>query len=92
MLDLLKRLLPGRKNDRRKLRVAPRHGKLGMYLGVFAPTILTIPGGIMCLHFGRVLGRVGWLQTLAAAATGDLHETLRRASVAGGGRKLPRGR
>ena len=39
-------------------------GKLGTFIGVFTPTILTILGVIMYLRFGWVLGQVGLLKTL----------------------------
>ncbi len=39
-------------------------GRLGTFLGVFTPTILTILGVIMYLRFGWVLGQVGLLKTL----------------------------
>ena len=39
-------------------------GKLGTFLGVFTPTILTILGVIMYLRFGWVVGQVGLLKTL----------------------------
>ncbi len=38
--------------------------KLGTFLGVFTPTILTILGVIMYLRFGWVLGHVGLFKTL----------------------------
>lgn len=38
--------------------------KLGAFLGVFTPTILTILGVIMYLRFGWVLGQVGIYKTL----------------------------
>lgn len=64
MLDLLKSLLPGRQPGRRKNAPSTRNGKLGTFLGVFTPTILTILGVIMYLRFGWVLGHVGLLKTL----------------------------
>jgi len=39
-------------------------GKLGTFLGVFTPTILTILGVIMYLRFGWVVGQVGLAKTL----------------------------
>ncbi len=39
-------------------------GKLGTFLGVFLPTVLTILGVIMYLRFGWVLGHMGILRTL----------------------------
>ncbi len=38
--------------------------KLGTFLGVFTPTVLTILGVIMYLRIGWVVGQVGLLQTL----------------------------
>lgn len=64
MLEVLKSLLPGRQGGRRKTVTRSRNGKLGTFLGVFTPTILTILGVIMYLRFGWVLGQVGLLQTL----------------------------
>lgn len=64
MLEVLKSLLPGRQGGRRKTVPRSRNGKLGTFLGVFTPTILTILGVIMYLRFGWVLGQVGLLQTL----------------------------
>ncbi|MEJ2200071.1 MAG: hypothetical protein P8X63_03515 [Desulfuromonadaceae bacterium] len=42
----------------------PHRGKLGAFLGVFTPTILTILGVIMYLRFGWVVGQVGLFKTL----------------------------
>ncbi len=39
-------------------------GKLGTFVGVFTPTVLTILGVIMYLRFGWVVGHVGLWQTL----------------------------
>jgi amino acid transporter len=39
-------------------------GRLGTFLGVFTPTILTILGVIMYLRFGWVVGQVGLVKTL----------------------------
>ena len=64
MLDALKSLLPGPRTGRRKTAPPVRNGKLGTFLGVFTPTILTILGVIMYLRFGWVLGHVGLLKTL----------------------------
>lgn len=64
MLEVFKSLLPGRQRSRRKSTFGPPSGKLGTFLGVFTPTILTILGVIMYLRFGWVLGQVGLLQTL----------------------------
>jgi solute carrier family 12 (potassium/chloride transporter), member 4/6 len=38
--------------------------KLGAFIGVYTPTVLTILGVIMYLRFGWVLGQVGLLKTL----------------------------
>nr|WP_291317837.1 hypothetical protein [Desulfuromonas sp.] len=43
-------------------------GKLGTFLGVFTPTILTILGVIMYLRFGWVVGQVGLGRTLLIVA------------------------
>ena len=51
----MRRLLPRRK---------PRDGKLGTFLGVFTPTVLTILGVIMYLRFGWVVGQMGVAGTL----------------------------
>ncbi len=42
----------------------PPRPRLGAFLGVFTPTILTILGVIMYLRFGWVLGHAGLLHTL----------------------------
>ncbi|OEU57163.1 MAG: hypothetical protein BA871_13635 [Desulfuromonadales bacterium C00003096] len=39
-------------------------GKLGTFVGVFIPTVLTILGVIMYLRFGWVVGHVGLWQAL----------------------------
>ncbi|NEO88323.1 MAG: Na-K-Cl cotransporter [Spirulina sp. SIO3F2] len=41
-----------------------RHGSLGMFGGVYTPSVLTILGVIMYLRFGWVVGNVGLLGTL----------------------------
>jgi len=38
--------------------------KLGTFLWVYTPTILTILGVIMCLRFGWVVGNLGLVKTL----------------------------
>lgn len=43
---------------------AARSNKLGPFIGVFTPTILTILGVIMYLRFGWVVGQVGIWKTL----------------------------
>ena len=45
--------------------VRARDGKLGTFLGVFTPTLLTILGVIMYLRFGWVLGHMGLGRTIA---------------------------
>ena len=47
-------------------------GKLGTFLGVFTPTILTILGVIMYLRFGWVVGQVGLLKTLLIVLLANL--------------------
>ncbi len=47
-------------------------GKLGTFLGVFTPTILTILGVIMYLRFGWVVGQVGLPQTLLIVVLANL--------------------
>jgi len=42
----------------------PNDGKLGTFLGVFTPTILTILGVILYLRAGWVVGQVGLIRTL----------------------------
>ena len=42
-----------------------KDGKLGTFLGVFTPTILTILGVIMYLRFGWVTGQMGLAKTIA---------------------------
>ena len=44
--------------------VADASGKLGTFVGVFTPTVLTILGVIMYLRFGWVIGHVGLWQAL----------------------------
>lgn len=41
--------------------------KLGTFLGVFTPTILTILGVIMYLRFGRLVGHMGIYQVILIA-------------------------
>jgi hypothetical protein len=50
-------------------------GKLGTFLGVFTPTILTILGVIMYLRFGWVVGQVGLLKTLLIVLLAELLAT-----------------
>ena len=47
------------------MRVGAKQKKLGAFLGVFTPSILTILGVILYLRTGWVVGSVGLLQTLA---------------------------
>ncbi len=47
-------------------------GKLGTFLGVFTPTILTILGVIMYLRFGWVVGQVGLFKTLMIVLLANL--------------------
>ena len=51
---------------------ASSSGKLGTFLGVFTPTILTILGVIMYLRFGWVVGQVGLLKTLLIVLLANL--------------------
>ncbi len=46
----------------------PSDGKLGTFLGVFTPTILTILGVILYLRIGWVVGQVGLERTLLIVA------------------------
>ena len=50
---------------------AVHDGKLGTFLGVFTPTILTILGVIMFLRFGNVVGDAGIVQAIHAVAALD---------------------
>jgi amino acid transporter len=47
-------------------------GKLGTFLGVFTPTILTILGVIMYLRFGWVVGQVGLFKTILIVLLANL--------------------
>lgn len=60
MTALLRQMLKPDRDPERRL----DPGKLGTFLGVYTPTILTILGVIMYLRFGWVLGQVGLLKTL----------------------------
>ncbi len=51
---------------------ASSSGKLGTFLGVFTPTILTILGVIMYLRFGWVVGQVGLFKTLLIVLLANL--------------------
>jgi len=57
-----------RQTGSRKVHRSGASKTLGMFLGVFTPTILTILGVIMYLRFGWVLGHVGLVQTLVIVA------------------------
>ncbi len=57
---------------RRRRGTAVRDGKLGTFLGVFTPTILTILGVIMYLRFGWVTGQVGLPKTLVIVVIANL--------------------
>ncbi len=67
-----KRAPSGKRSGRRKMRGAvspparrrPRDGKLGTFLGVFTPTVLTILGVIMYLRTGWVVAEVGLASTI----------------------------
>ena len=50
----------------------PINGKLGTFLGVFTPTILTILGVIMYLRFGWVVGQVGLFKTVLIVVLANL--------------------
>ena len=63
MLTPLKEIFRSQ-GDARKKKAPQPHRKLGAFVGVFTPTILTILGVIMYLRFGWVLGQVGLLSTL----------------------------
>ena len=47
-------------------------GKLGTFLGVYTPTVLTILGVIMYLRFGWVTGQVGLSKTLVIVVVANL--------------------
>ncbi|PIE01922.1 MAG: Na-K-Cl cotransporter [Acidobacteria bacterium] len=62
--NIVSRMTPG-KEGRSKKTIKPKStGKLGAFLGVYTPTVLTIMGVIMYLRFGWVLGEVGLFKTL----------------------------
>lgn len=60
--QLLKRLTGSNGTPIRKNKKTP--GKLGTFLGVFTPTVLTILGVIMYLRFGWVVGQAGLFKAL----------------------------
>ncbi len=60
LMDRAARLFPAAAEGRPR----GQNRKLGTFLGVFTPTILTILGVIMYLRFGWVVGHVGLLRTL----------------------------
>jgi potassium/chloride transporter 4/5/6 len=47
-------------------------GKLGTFLGVYTPTILTILGVIMYLRFGWLVGHMGLFRVLAVVMLANL--------------------
>ncbi len=49
-----------------------KSSKLGTFLGVYTPTVLTILGVIMYLRFGWVLGHMGLARTLAIVVLANL--------------------
>ncbi|MGK2906803.1 MAG: Na-K-Cl cotransporter [Desulfuromonadales bacterium] len=59
-------------NNRSVFRGKASSAKLGTFLGVFTPTILTILGVIMYLRFGWVLGQVGLFRTLLIVLLANL--------------------
>ena len=59
-------------NKRSMFREKASSTKLGTFLGVFTPTILTILGVIMYLRFGWVLGQVGLIKTLLIVLLANL--------------------
>lgn len=66
MFSVLKDIFKRQSEPRKTPRPRPSNTRktLGMFLGVFTPTILTILGVIMYLRFGWVLGQVGLAKTL----------------------------
>jgi len=59
----------------RKNTATPRaaaDGKLGAFLGVFTPSILTILGVIMFLRFGWIVGHAGLAKALVIVAIGNV--------------------
>jgi amino acid transporter len=50
----------------------PADGKLGTFIGVFTPTLLTILGVIMYLRVGWLLGNMGLLLTLSIVVLANL--------------------
>ena len=54
----------GRPQRPLRRRAAPKDGKLGTFLGVFTPTVLTILGVIMYLRTGWVVAEVGLAKTI----------------------------
>ncbi len=57
---------------RRKRPVSGSRTKLGTFIGVYTPTILTILGVIMYLRFGWVVGQVGIAKTLLIVVLANL--------------------
>lgn len=60
------------KNKAPLLNGTSQAGKLGTFVGVFTPTILTILGVIMYLRFGWVVGQVGIFKTLLIVVLANL--------------------
>ena len=56
---------PAKETTRDRRRAAMESKKLGTFLGVFTPTLLTILGVIMYLRFGWMVGHVGLFGALA---------------------------
>lgn len=61
--------------------VMSKNAKLGTFLGVFTPTILTILGVIMYLRFGWVVGQVGLFKTLLIVLLANLISLLTALSL-----------
>ncbi|MCA9729982.1 MAG: hypothetical protein KC729_20020, partial [Candidatus Eisenbacteria bacterium] len=58
--------------SRRRGAREPTDGRLGTFLGVFTPTILTILGVIMYLRIGWVTGQMGLVRTLVIVVIANL--------------------
>ncbi len=58
--------------NRKEIPRPPGDGKLGTFLGVFTPSILTILGVIMYLRFGWVVGNAGLTKTLVIVAIANV--------------------
>ncbi|MCK4536988.1 MAG: hypothetical protein KAT93_08245, partial [Desulfuromonadales bacterium] len=59
-----------------KRKPLPSSNKLGPFIGVFTPTILTILGVIMYLRFGWVVGQVGLWRTLLIVVLANMFTLL----------------